>query len=122
MAGVGVIASHAASGGQHALVTDPVHVPAQHLPTTGEPAYPLGRRRQRQSGLNGPGFQYLTVVVLLLAGGGCGLVSEFVISRITTAAQRLKLPLMAAGAADAATRAEQSLSGYPGFLDQLLQE
>lgn len=48
--------------------------------------------------------------------------SEFVISRITAAAQRLKLPHMAASAADAATRAEQSQLGYLDFLDQLLEE
>lgn len=48
--------------------------------------------------------------------------SEFVISRITAAAQRLKPPHMAAAAADAATRAEQSQLGYLEFLDQLLEE
>lgn len=48
--------------------------------------------------------------------------SEFVISRITAAAERLKLPHTAAGAADAAARAEQSQLGYLDFLDQLLED
>lgn len=48
--------------------------------------------------------------------------SEFVISRITAAAQRLKLPHTAACAADAADRAEQAQLGYLDFLDQLLEE
>lgn len=48
--------------------------------------------------------------------------SEFVISRITAAAERLKLPHTAAGAADAAARAEQAQLGYLDFLDQLLED
>jgi len=49
-------------------------------------------------------------------------VSEFVVSRITAAAERLKLPHTAASAADAAARAEQAQLGYLDFLDQLLEE
>ena len=48
--------------------------------------------------------------------------SEFVINRITAAAERLKLPHTAAGAADAAARAEQAQLGYLDFLDQLLED
>lgn len=48
--------------------------------------------------------------------------SEFVINRITAAAERLKLPHTAASAADAAARAEQAQLGYLDFLDQLLED
>ena len=48
--------------------------------------------------------------------------SEFVVSRISAAAERLKLPHTAASAADAAARAEQAQLGYLDFLDQLLEE